>query len=156
VGYILAPYTKSRKRKAVQTPKFYFFDTGVVNSLLGRESISEKTPAYGDLLEHLVFLELRAYLDYRRIRMPLSFWRSQLKHEVDFLIGDDIAIEVKAKARIGPTQLKGLRAFKEEAIASTYIVVSGEDQPYVTDDGIHVMPIAYFLSQLWDDKILNV
>src|SRR3989338_8568957 len=43
IGYILEPYTKTKKRKAVSTAKFYFFDCGVCNVLAGRRNISPKT-----------------------------------------------------------------------------------------------------------------
>jgi hypothetical protein len=40
-------------------------------------------------------MEIRAYLGYRRIKLSLSFWRSTHGHEVDFLIGEKVAVEVK-------------------------------------------------------------
>ena len=45
------------------------------------------------------FMELRAALRYFRIKAPLSFWRSGLHEEVDFIIGDEIAIEFKSKKK---------------------------------------------------------
>ena len=40
VGHLLEPYRKSRKRKAVSSAKFFFFDVGVANVLSGRTRLS--------------------------------------------------------------------------------------------------------------------
>lgn len=39
VGFILPAWTKSLKRKAISTAKFYFFDVGVKNQLAGIKSL---------------------------------------------------------------------------------------------------------------------
>jgi len=153
-GYLLPPYRKSVKRKAVATAKFYFFDIGVVNALLDRRHISPKTDTYGRSLEHQVFLELRAYLDYRRRSEPLSFWRSQSKMEVDFVIGDSLAVEVKSKERIAESELRALRALAEEFPRMRKIVTSGEKWRRVTADNIEIIPIREFLQELWRDSLL--
>lgn len=153
-GYLLPPYRKSVKRKAVATAKFYFFDIGVVNALLDRRHISSRTDAYGRSLEHLVFLELRAYLDYTRKTERLSFWRSQSKMEVDFIVGDSLAVEVKARERLPESELRGLRALAEEFPRMRKIVAGGEKWRRKTADGIEVIPINEFLKELWRGSIL--
>jgi predicted AAA+ superfamily ATPase len=85
----------SSKRKPVSTPKFYFFDVGVANVLAKRGPIEPGSELFGRALEHFIFLELRAYLDYRRLDHQLAYWRSRSQFEVDFVIGDGIAVEVK-------------------------------------------------------------
>ena len=52
--------------------------------------------------------ELISYSDYVS-QEPLSYWRSTTGFEVDFIIGDHTAIEVKAKENISPQDLKSLR-----------------------------------------------
>lgn len=79
VGHVLPPFQATRKRKPVSTAKFYFFDTGVANALSGRRDLAPNTTEYGRALEHLIFLELKAYLDYQRRDERLMFWRSQSK-----------------------------------------------------------------------------
>ncbi len=154
VGHILKPFQKTKKRKAVATSKFYFFDIGVLNTLLGREQIAPRGEAYGRVLEHLIFLELRAYADYRRVRSELSFWRSLAKQEVDFLVGDKTAIEVKAKERVSNADLKGLRALSEELRLKYKIVVCNEKWPRKTEDGIEIIGVQEFLRRLWQDEFV--
>lgn len=81
LGYQLLPFRKTPRRKAVATTKFYFFDVGVAHALMGRDIVRPRTSEYGRALEHLIFLELHAYLDYTRNRAALTFWRTHAKHE---------------------------------------------------------------------------
>ena len=97
IGFMVPPWTQSIKRKAVQSPKFYFFDPGVVRSIQGIKLLSPKTPSFGLAFEHFIACELRACLSYKKAHLPMSYWRSRRSGlEVDFIIGDQLAIEVKA------------------------------------------------------------
>jgi len=58
-------------------------------------------------------MEIRAYLSYRRRKLPFPYWRSTHGHEVDFLIGEKTAVEVKATSRVVPGDFKGLKALAE-------------------------------------------
>lgn len=153
LGHILEPYREGRRRKAVATSKFYMFDVGVTNALLGRKSVEPKTPDFGRCLEQLVFLELKAYLDYRRSDAKLCYWRSQSQLEVDFVVGGAVAIEVKGAGRVGPGDLRGLRAFRDETRLARQIVVCDEASPRKVDS-VDILPYADFLRALWGDQII--
>lgn len=149
IGYRLAPFQKTKKRKAVATAKFFLFDLGVANLLNRRLQFEQGTPDFGRVLEHFIFLELVAGLSYRRSDLPLTFWRSQSKLEVDFLIGTDSAIEVKAKERVTDRDLTGLRALNEEKIFKRLLCVSLEKERRTTEDGIEILPYMEFLREWW-------
>lgn len=155
IGAQLPAYRKAKKRKPVATSKFYFFDVGVANALMKRSAIRPGSELYGAALEHLIFLELRAYLDYRRLGHELTFWRTHAGQEVDFLIGDTVAIEVKASSRVSPRDLRGLRALSEDLRLKKRIVVSTEPRTRTLDDGVVVMPVERFMQQLWADEIIE-
>jgi predicted AAA+ superfamily ATPase len=154
VGHQLPAYQKTVKRKPVATAKFYFFDVGVANTLKRTTVIEEGSDAYGRALEHLIYLELRAYLDYRRLEHPLSYWRSRSQNEVDFVIGDDMAVEVKSKSRVSPRDYKSLNALAEEIPLKKRIVVCGERLLRRADDGTEIMPTAHFFEQLWSGALI--
>lgn len=156
VGYQLHPFRKTKRRKPVATSKFYFFDVGVANSLVGRFGIRAGSEAYGRALEHFLFLELHAYLDYRRARLPLSYWRSQSQLEVDFVVGDELAIEVKGSGRVAPRDTRGLVALFEEVKLKRRIIVCNETTPRTLDDGIEIVPVQEFLKRLWADTLIDV
>jgi len=155
VGHIVRPYRKTKKRKSVSTSKFYFFDVGIVHALLGQTQLPPKTKSYGHALEHLTFLELRAYLDYHRLTHRLCYWRSQSRHEVDFVVGDTMAIEVKSKERVVDNDLKGLRALAEDIPLRRRLVLANEAWPRVTDDGIEIVPIQAFFEALWAGDVVS-
>ena len=94
-------------------------------------------------------MELRAYLSYSRNPLQLTYWRSTAQHEVDFLIGNSLAIEVKGSQQIADKHLKGLRALKEEQLIKNYAVVSLDANLRITEDGISIYPWQVFLERLW-------
>jgi predicted AAA+ superfamily ATPase len=96
-------------------------------------------------------MELRAYLSYRRKKLPLTYWRSKSDHEVDFLIGTRTAVEVKASTKISRNDFKGLNYLKEEGIFQNFILVSQDPVSALTED-IQTAPWQKFLSDLWKDK----
>lgn len=155
VGHQLPAYQQTSKRKPVATAKFYLFDVGVANILKRTGVIEEGSDAYGRALEHLVFLELRSFLDYSRLDHELTYWRSRSQFEVDFVVGDQIGIEVKSKSRVSPRDYKGLGALSEEVRLKRKIVVCGEKRPRRTDDGTEIMPPVHFLKQLWTGNLLD-
>ena len=152
IGTLLPAYRAGKSRKAITTPKFYFFDNGVVNALQGRFNLAPRTPEYGQALEHLVFLELQAYLDYNRLKSKLSYWRTYTHVEVDFIVGNTLAVEVKASQRVRETDLAPLRTLETELEISQRVVVCLESMERVLPDGIRIMPVELFLSRLWDGE----
>lgn len=155
VGYELAPYRKTRTRKAVATPKFYFFDIGVVNELLGRFQIERHGDLFGKAFEHLIFTELKAAVEYLDSDRPLTYWRSLSGFEVDFLLGDDIAIEVKGKGVVGPRDERSLSALAEELPLKRRIIVSLEPRRRRSEAGNEVIPAEEFLAELWGGGLLG-
>lgn len=155
VGHQLPAYQRTSKRKPVATAKFYLFDTGVANVLKRTSVIEEGSEAYGRALEHLIFLELRAFLDYRRLDLELTYWRSRSQFEVDFVVGDEVGIEVRSKSRVSPRDYKGLSALAEEVNLKRRIVVCRERRVRREDDGTEVMPPDQFLKALWSGELVG-
>ena len=101
------------------------------------------------LFESFIHHELTSYLSYSN-KKGLSYWRSTSQFEVDFILFDQIAIEVKGKSILSNRDLKGLLALREERLLKEYIVISLEDEPRVVD-GITILPWETFLRNLWSD-----
>jgi predicted AAA+ superfamily ATPase len=153
VGFLLPGWTKSKKRKAIAAAKFYFFDTGVAHALSGTQTLDRNSDLYGRSFEQWIAMELRAYLGYRRRHEDLGYWRSTADHEVDFMIGDHIAVEAKATRKVGASDLRGLGALAEEKIVRQLFLVS--EDPIETKRGaIRCLPWQTFLDELWGDKLL--
>jgi predicted AAA+ superfamily ATPase len=152
VGFMLPAWTKSKKRKAIATAKFYFFDTGVAHALAGTRTLDRNSDLYGRSFEQWIAMELRAYLGYRRRPEELGYWRSVSDHEVDFMIGDHVAVEVKATRRVGTSDLRGLTALAEEKIVRQLFLVS-EDPMETRRGAIRCLPWRTFLDELWADQL---
>ena len=151
VGFLLPAWMESRKRKAIRTAKFYFFDPGVTHMLAGTQALDRNSNLYGKSFEQFIWMEIRAYLSYRRKKKELTYWRSTHGYEVDFLIGRETAIEVKASQKVSDRDIKGLRALKEENIFKNYIIVS-QDPINTLNDNFQALYWEKFLDDLWADK----
>lgn len=148
-GFFLEPWTRSKKRKASLTAKFYFFDPGVTHTLAGTKLLERNSNLYGASFEQFIGMELRAYLSYRRLKEPLAFWRTLNGQEVDFLIGDHTAIEVKATRRVSPRDWKGLHTLQEEKVFKKFYLVS-QDRIETRQSGMTAIYWENFLKKLWD------
>ena len=154
-GALLQPWRAARRRKAIATAKFYFFDTGVARLLAGIEKIERRSTLYGKSFEHFIWMELRAYLSYRAKNLTeITFWRSRQGHEVDFLVGEELAIEVKASYSVSPRDLKGLRFLAEEGIFKKFYLVS-QDRSEQQHGIFQLVHWKNFLAALWNDKLLD-
>ncbi len=154
IGFNLEPWRESKKRKAIETAKFYFFDTGVTHTLAGTDYLDRNSDLYGRSFEQWIGMELRAYLSYRRIKKELLFWRSINGQEVDFVIGDSHAIEVKASQKISRKHLSGLIALREEGVHKNFYCVS-HDPIESKAKGITCLHWKTFISRLWADALVS-
>lgn len=98
-------------------PKFYFFDVGVFQALRPKGPLDNFQEIEGVALEGLVAQHLRSWALQQESPHSLSFWRTQTKLEVDFVIYGPRgfwAIEVKRPKSLHPDDVRGLQAFQEE------------------------------------------
>ncbi len=154
VGFLLPAWMESRKRKAIRTAKFYFFDPGVTHMLAGTQALDRNSNLYAKSFEQFIWMEIRAYLSYRRKKKDLTYWRSTHGYEVDFLIGRETAIEVKASQKVSDRDIKGLMALEEENIFKNYIIVS-QDPINTLNDNFQALYWEKFLDDLWADKFCS-
>ena len=97
VGYRLLPWSDSYELDLVKHPKFYYFDCGVYNGMLGNFIASADRK--GKLAEQLVFSQLIHSAWAREKDIQISTFRTRKGVEVDFVIeleGKIFGIEVKS------------------------------------------------------------
>jgi len=107
-------FAKSLTRRLVQHPKFFFFDVGVLNGLLG--NFEPSADRMGSLFEHLVCNQIIHEAMDRDIETRVCTYRTEHGAEVDLIIeiGNQIfAVEVKASRSVAPVDLRGLQSFRE-------------------------------------------
>lgn len=154
IGYMIPAFTLTKKRRAITTRKFYYFDIGVVNHLLNRSNLQPGSIDFGHAFEHFMIQEIIAYLSYYEKKEKLSYWRTAGGYEVDAIIGDArVAIEFKSSDEVQSKHTKGLKAFEEDFPETRKIIVSLDRNKRILN-GIEVIPATEFLKMLWNGEIM--
>jgi predicted AAA+ superfamily ATPase len=154
IGRQLPPWKKGKKRRLIETSKFFFFDVGIVSALLNYRSLTPGTREYGRAFEHFILQECWAYSHYSKIDFPITYWRTASGAEVDLILGDaDAAIEVKSSESVGDRP-RGLHLFLEETKCKKSFIVSRESVPRKLDSNITVLPFQTFCEMLWAGQII--
>ena len=88
---LVYPYTRNHSKELSKMPKFYFCDLGIRNAILNN---FDNLPDRWDrerFFENIVF----NILSSKEETKTLHFWRTQNKHEVDFIINESIAFDAR-------------------------------------------------------------
>ena len=145
----IEPFTKSNRLRLVQHPRFYLYDVGVLNGVLGNYEASGDR--LGNLFEHLVLQLICAEFQGRDEEIRLSIYRTEAGAEVDLILekkGAVFAIEIKATKKIDSSDLRGLKSFTAfYGRAHTPMVVYMGEHPAKLD-GVEIVPVQMALSIL--------
>jgi predicted AAA+ superfamily ATPase len=151
---LVSSYNKVDKaRRARQKEKFIFFDLGVRNFLLGRQSISSfSNEEIGSLFEQWFILQVIYFNRLYKKGWEISTYRDAMGVEVDLIIesGSNImAIEIKSTTKLRGKMFKGLNKFAEISGTSPnkYIVYRGELEQNFDQLG-SAIPYQKFLEQV--------
>ncbi len=155
LGHTLEPWRKAKKRRLIETAKFYLFDVGIVRALKGMPIIQPGTVEFGHSFKHFLIEEIRAYLSYKEKNFPLAFWKTSTGMEVDLIVGQmDLALEFKATPKLRKEDLKGLLALNEEHKVKNSIIVCLEKEIRKLENNIFVFPWKIFCQKLWKDELI--
>ncbi|MBI2500283.1 MAG: ATP-binding protein [Deltaproteobacteria bacterium] len=151
IGLRLPPWKKSVRKRLTAHPKFYFFDTGVTNSL-NRRLLAPPDPLLrGRLFEQWVILETHRLLSYKQSEARLFYWRTNTGAEVDLLIEKHgkivAAFEIKASRSVNRADLSGLRSFSEDYSRTKFFAISNVPNAYEID-AVLVLPWQEYLESL--------
>ena len=115
LAFKLPAWTKSERKRLVTHPRYYFFDTGVTNSLAHTLSDKLNQRILGRRFEQFVICQLMAFIHYNRLDYQLYYWRTNHGAEADVLLcrGNKIihALEIKSSRNIVKETLTGLTGF---------------------------------------------
>lgn len=154
IGHQLPAWQEPKKRKPIATSKFYFFDWAIPKTLQGLKNITKKSEIFGKAFESYLFHELKTYCDYNNVK-DLHFWRTHTKEEVDFILDNKIAIEVKASEIFKKDYVKSLLKLREENLLTDYYVVYlGKNIKIPEYPWLKVINYEDFLKKLYGGKIL--
>ncbi len=88
---LIKPFHQNVRKELKKMNKIYFYDLGLRNYFYKNFEIIEMRPDKGNLYENFIFIELLSRTDNDKIK----FWRTQNKNEVDFIVDEKYAYEVK-------------------------------------------------------------
>ncbi|MBW2339201.1 MAG: ATP-binding protein [Deltaproteobacteria bacterium] len=154
IGRPLLPWKKSKKRRLIETSKFFFFDIGIVSALLMYNSLAPGTREYGRAFEHFILQECWAYRHYSKLEFPITFWRTASGAEVDLILGEsEVAIEIKSSEKAGE-RTKGLHLFQEENTCKKAYIISRDPLPRKLASNVTILPWQIFCEMLWENEII--
>lgn len=134
----LPAYAVNRTKRLIKSPKLHWGDTGLAVHLAG---VPE--PA-GPHLENVVLHDLLAWRDARTDRAEVSYWRTAVGEEVDFVIeagGRLVPVEVKPTSRLRVGDAASLRSFRAEygrRARAGLLLHTGERTEWLTPDVLAV------------------
>ena len=144
LAFELLPFASAKRRKVTSRSKIYIFDVGVANAMAGR-IVTDRGEAFDRTFEHFLLQEIRARISYAKHDWSMTYWRTQRgEFEVDCVLGNEFAIEIKATTSVSEKDLTGLRALREEGVVKHFFLLS-RDPVERTVQGIRVIPWARFL-----------
>ena len=127
----LPGWDRSQKKQILKSPKFYFFDCGVLNAAAKELNVSlEKgSSRFGRLFEQFIITEFKRVVDYNLLDYSLYYY-STGHSEVDLVLArgrhePPIGIEIKSSDIIHREDLAGLELFSSEyPDASLYCIAT--------------------------------
>lgn len=144
-------FAKSERKRLIQRPKFFFFDTGVLNGLLNNFTVSQDR--IGILFEHLIFNQIMDSAAAADRSIRVSSYRTEHGAEVDFIIElerEVIALEVKASSNVGTSDLKGLKSFADFFGKPHRPVIAYMGSVSKKIEGVMILPWQKFLKDMID------
>lgn len=119
--FLLQPYHQNFNKRLIKTPKLYFYDTGLLNHLLGIRTADEleENRLKGHIFENMVLAEYQKKNYHLYLHYDYYFWQDSNAHEVDLLMknGQGFSIvEIKATQTVSAGLFKEMDRF--EAIAA--------------------------------------
>lgn len=138
LAFELPSWSRSVRRKLALASRFYLFDCGVINAILGEQSIAPRagTGRFGRLFEAFIVTEFFRQSDYLGTRRSLYGWRTQRgEYEVDILIDrgirePPIGVEIKSSTEITIDDLTGLTALAAEFPSAPLYCICRTERPY--------------------------
>lgn len=142
IVFLLKPHHKNFNKRIVKQPKLYFFDTGLLCSLLDIQSPDQLHNHYlrGNIFETFVVSEYIRQRFHAGLRSNAYFWRDNTGHEIDMLIEEATAfraVEIKSGETLAADFFKGLNFFRKISGLSPNqcFLVYGGTKDYTRDSG---------------------
>lgn len=131
--FLLKPYYNNFNKRVIKAPKIYFYDTGLVCSLLNIQTAEQLSVHHlrGELFENLIVNEVAKYEFNHDMPDNLYYWRDRTGHEIDLMIekGDQLLnVEIKSSKTVQSAYFKNLKWFDDQVAVGhkDWLIYAGE------------------------------
>jgi predicted AAA+ superfamily ATPase len=83
--FSLPGLSRNMRNEYAKTPRYYFWDNGIRNTLIANLNPINIRNDVGQLWENFCISERKKYLSYHRIPANKFFWRTYTKKEIDYI-----------------------------------------------------------------------
>lgn len=113
IAYRLPPFYKNFNKRIIKSPKIYFYDTGLVCSLLGIKNKEQLQthPFFGSIWENFCISEMVKQNYHHNLNLHFYYFRNKSGNEVDLIYEKNnqiYAIEIKSSATFSESFVKNL------------------------------------------------
>lgn len=127
VIFRLHAFSRNHPKELKKGRKIYFFDNGVINTILDSFKIIENRTDVGALWENYIISELYKKYKYANQWCKFYFWRTQDQQEIDLIIEDDDilrAYEIKWNSK---RKVRLSKSFSNKYANYTFNVITPEN-----------------------------
>ena len=151
VVYLLPPYYQNLGKRLTKSPKLYFYDTGLLCSLIGLESKSQfiSSDLRGMIFENFIISEILKNSFNKRLTPKQYYWRDSNKNEIDLIVeigGITKLIELKLSQTAKAEHAKSVKMVGDLAKISSnqqFVIYTGNER--VKLQGVTYAPWQEFL-----------
>ena len=140
--FLLEPYYKDFRKRVIKSPKIFFYDPGIVCSLLNLTSSDQLFASYmrGNIFEAMIISDFFKQQCNRGLRPSCYYWRDKSDYEIDCIIdqgGKAVPIEIKVSKSANIEALGKLQPWNEltQTNPSDNVLVYGGDDDWNMDKG---------------------
>lgn len=131
ITFRINPYYKNLGKRIVKSPKIYFYDNGIITSMLNITNFEqfERGLLKGELFENYIVSELMKKNINYEMNFSLYFYRTNNQDEIDLIVeksGKVDLIEIKSSLIFRPLFIKAFDKFKEK-VNRKFIVYRGSN-----------------------------
>lgn len=140
--FLLEPYYKDFRKRVVKSPKIFFYDPGIVCSLLGLTSSDQLFANYmrGNIFESMVVSDFLKQQLSAGFRPSCYYWRDKSNFEIDCIVeqaGNIVPIEIKVSKTPDIEVLGKILPWNKltQTAPKNNILIYGGDENWETEKG---------------------
>jgi uncharacterized protein len=129
----LQPYYRNVGKRLIKSPKIYFYDTGLLCSLLNISSKNELSSYYniGGIFENFIISEFIKEISMANKFADLYFYRDSNGNEIDLIVDTGtllLPVEIKSSSTYHPFFFKNLKYWQKhiDNKASGFVIYAGD------------------------------